>query len=287
MVYIRNARLFYFLILAIINFPSLFACSTIDQNAASNQQATIQLDPSPTTAPSSYQKPTAVQLYPETEIIPINPEWNTYINHRLGFSMNIPTSMYRSDAGCVWKEDGDNSWRPEGGHVPVTVIEGEDRVYITSESIAILTQATQIPSGNGYRYVYGGCERLKNSLEMVANREYSSYIWEIAIRPIESEADLEDLIDAYYGACYSVGEILPLEGKDYYQVKVEGDGKSVEDSECLLRGGYEFVYSPEFRIAATWGTGQMVHFSSGESNEVPKDGEMISSFTFLSREMDP
>lgn len=236
------------------------------------ETATEEPAPTPSPAPSA------------AELIPIDDDWNLYVNRRLGFSLKVPTSMYRHDADCYWREDGDSSYRPREGTVPVEIFEGEDTVYITSEYVTVLTEPTQIPSGGGYRTRFAGCERLENSVTMLAERDYTSYIWEIAIRPIDGEADLERLIDDYYGECFSMGEIQPMEGKPYATVRIVGDEKPVEESECLLRGGYVFLYSQELRLAATWGTGQMIHFSSEGPNQEGRDSEMRTSFEFLPRE---
>lgn len=217
------------------------------------------------------------------EVISIDTAWNHYVNHRLGFAMDVPTSMFRDDATCYWHEEGDYSYRPEAGKLPVVVIEGEDRIYITSQYDMVLTRPTQIASGAGYTYKYGGCELRENDVELLANRDYTSYIWEIILRPIATDADLEALIDEVYGECFSLGEISPVEGKDYSRVQVLGDGKPVEESECLLRGGYTFFYSPDLQIAATWLTGQSIHFPSEGLNQGSQDGRMIDSFEFVPR----
>lgn len=280
----KSRKHIFIIVLIILEITS---CQTMFQEPTMVIQSATSPGISSTPEPSITSEPSPTPKPPDAEIISINDEWNKYVNYRLGFSMNIPTSMYRDDAGCYWNENGDYSYRPEEGKVPVVVIEGEDRVYITSKYDVVLTQKTQIPTEKGYRSKFGGCELQENNLELVENRDYTSYIWEIAFRGIESDADLELLIDQYYGECFSLGEVLPEEEKDYSKVKVLGDGKPVEESECLLRGGYVFVYSQELKIAATWKTGQSIHFASLGINEGAYDGEMLSSFEFIPRDQEP
>lgn len=209
-------------------------------------------------------------------------EWNRYTNYRLGFTMLVPKSMFHGSASCYWNEaDGDFSYRTQAGKAPVVVLEGNDRVYITSKYKVSLAEPTAIPSGQGYKPTFGGCEWIKNNLGAVANRDYSSYIWEIAVRPISSKKDLEHLVDNYYGECFSVGEIKPVKYKEYSLVHIVGDQKPVEESTCLLRGMYIFIYSQEYQVAATWKTGQMVHFSASGPNEDPLDKVMYDSFQFI------
>lgn len=266
------------LLIIILLTLEVSSCSPSRQELTLVIQATDTMVAAPVSEPSSTPEP------PNPELISINAEWKKYTNYRLGFSINIPRSMFRHDAGCYWNEEnGDYSYRPEEGKVPVVVIEGEDRIYITSKYDVVLTQKTQVPSGIGYRSKFNGCNRLENNLELLRNRNYSSYIWEIAFRTIESDDDLEILVDEYYGECFSVGEIIPVEDKDFSIVKVVGDQEPVEESECLLRGMYVFLYSQDLKIAATWKTGQMVHFSATGVNEGPYDGDMYDSFLFIPR----
>jgi len=271
------------LILLTIIFLSLISsCSPNRQESTLVAQATSSIKPTP--VPESTSTPDI----PDPEHISIDTEWGNYSNFRLGFSMNIPKSMYRFDAGCYWNEDsGDYSYRPEGGKVPVVVIEGEDRIYITSKYDVVLTNKTQVPSGAGFISKFAGCERVENDLETVKSRDYSSGIWEIAFRITETDQDLEILVDEYYGECFSVGDIIPVDGKEYSIVKVVGDQKPIEVSECLLRGMYIFLYSQEFNIAATWKIGQSTHFNAYGGEGVVDfgayDGDMGASFKFIAR----
>jgi hypothetical protein len=215
--------------------------------------------------------------------VSLDDEWNRYINHRLGFSIDIPKMYYRTDADCYWNEtEDDSSFRPLGGIVTAVVIEAEKSVFITSEFYTELTLPTQIPSGAGYRTEFDGCERVENDLEQMRTSERTSYFWEVVVWDIASEADLEALVDDVYGACFSVGEISPVEGHEYQRVRVQGDGKAPEESTCLLRGAYIFFYSPETGRAATWLTGQSFHFPANAEFSETYDERMAGSFKFLS-----
>jgi len=226
--------------------------------------------------------PSPTSTYTPAELIEIEPDWYQYTNYRLGFTMEIPRLMYRHDATCYWKEgEGDSSFRPEGGLMPVVVVEGEDRVYITSKYLMYLTEPTQIPSGAGYRSEFGGCDLLPASVEVLEEDDSSSYKWVVAVRPIENEEDLELLIDSYYDPCYQLGEMELDEERGYYYVKMAGDGKPPGESECLVNFGYTIKYSPELGIAATWFMGQSVHFPANETNDPYYDARMLDSFRFI------
>lgn len=194
--------------------------------------------------------------------------------------MNIPKTMYRWDAVCEPNERSEGTiYKPGPGMVPVVVFEGGDRVYITSETVIALSSSKVDPAGKT-KYPNDQCEIKKNTLEMLWHRDYTSYIWDIYVQPVDAEEDLERMVDNYYGECFSVGEITPVEDKDFFFVRVVGDRKPIEESQCLLRGMYIFAYSKDHGIAATWKTGQSVHFPSGPKNE-GYDGEMWRSFQFI------
>lgn len=215
-------------------------------------------------------------------IEPLNAAWNRYTNPRLGISLRVPKTMIRFDAECVWSDEaGGGSYRPSEAAVPVIVLEGGNRVVITSQTFSLLTLPTQVPSGAGYHYKYAGCERLQTDLELARMPGRSTYLWDIGVYDVHSRADLEHIIDEEYGECFHLGDLTPTEMGDMLNVRVLGDGKPVEESECLLRGGYVFLYSPEHARAATWKTGQALHFLYDAQKGEGYDQEMHASFRFI------
>ncbi len=216
------------------------------------------------------------------ELVEIDENWNQYTNYHLGFSMLVPKMQFRHDADCYWNEtESDSSYRPSGDVVPVIVIESEDRVFITGEFYSELTLPMQIPSGNGYRTEFDGCEQVMNDLDRMLATEETSFFWEIVVWDIASQADLEAMVDAIYGECFSVGVISPLDGREFQHVRVQGDGKPVEESICLLNGSYVFYYSPTMGKAATWLTGQSFHFPADAEYSETYDEQMVESFAFI------
>ncbi|MBN1265564.1 MAG: hypothetical protein JXA25_08730 [Anaerolineales bacterium] len=276
---IRNA----FGLFCVVSIFLLSACS--QTNSAENQQGETSSGDTSRTAVPALETPAPISptpTYPPAELVEIMPDWFQYTNYRLGFTMEIPRLMYRHDAGCYWKEeDGDSSFRPQGGLMPVVVVEGENRVYITSKYLMYLIEPTQIPSGAGYRYEYGGCDMRPASVEVLEEDENTSFRWVIAVWPVETDEDLEMLVDAYYDPCYTVGEMELDEELGYYRVKMVGDGKPPEESECLVNFGYTINYSPEIGIAATWYQGQSIHFAENAMNDPSFDARMRDSFRFL------
>jgi len=237
------------------------------------------------TAVQPTETPVIIQAepdFPPVQLVEIDQDWLEYTNYRLGFRMQVPRLMFRHDAGCYWNEtEGDSSFRPQPGLMPVVVMEDEDRVTITSRYLVHLTEPTQIPSGAGYVTRFGGCEWLETSLEALASDEMSSYRWVIAVRPAASDADLERLIDDYYGDCYSLGGEELLEDQDLYRVRIAGDGLPVEESQCPVNFAYTFLYSVDLEVAATWSQGQSYHFPANEQYDPVYDEQMRESFRFL------
>jgi hypothetical protein len=220
---------------------------------------------------------------PGVEITSLNEEWNRYVNRTLGFAIDTPKMMYRYPAECAWEQTGAGTQLVlEGGIVPVAVIQGSDRVYITSKTIIALSSSKEDPQDNT-PHSYDICEKKETTLDGLQKSENTSFLWEIAFKTVETEEDLEELVDSYYGPCFSVGDIKPVEDEEYFTVQVLGDQKPVEESTCLLRGMYIFLYSPDLNNAATWKTGTMVHFSATGPNQDPYDGAMYNSFQFIPR----
>ncbi len=250
---------------------SLVLTSCLDRALTPEGQ---DLEPDP--IPTATVKPLLV------EMVEIDQEWNQYINRRLGFRILVPKQMHRYDAGCQQVGEGDEAWYiPEEGTVPVVVLEGPDRVIITGETALILSSSKE-PTPKVPHPGNDQCQVIPNTFDYEYERDYTSYNWEIIFFEVRNEKDLEVFVDLVYGKCFSVGEITPIEGKDQMKVKIVGDGKPVEESTCLMRGGYVFRYSLTYQRAATWYTGQTIHFEKPGGGEIPfYDGDMSGSFEFI------
>lgn len=244
--------------------------------------------PSLATPTATIEPPTATPVpptptpEPESTLIPIDATWSEYTNYRLGFALRIPNTMFHGMGDCVWREDGDDhSYRPVMAEVPVAVFEDVDRVFITAASVIELTGQTQEPSGLGYRSFFSGCERIVNTLETVRTQEMTSAIWEIGVREVNSEADLEALVDEVYGEACQFEGTSESDTPGVLRVHLQGDGLPPEETACWLNYTYVFLYSPELHRAATWITGQSIYFIYDPSTGEGYDGQMRESFRFL------
>lgn len=265
---------------------TLFLCSVLF--AACNYPLPAPTEPAlpaEPTAPPAEAVPTEAlpeeepAPLPASELIPLDETWNRYVNPALGFEMLVPTTMVHGLAGCYWNEaDGDYSYRPQAGLVPVIILEEGDRVYITSESYSVLTDET-VEDG---RHFYGGCELTMNNLELVQAREYPNIFWEIVSRPVAGEGDLLALVQDVYGEACGLGAIAPVEGQDYSSVAVLSDGLPMDESQCVMNFAYRFYYHPDLGRAITWALGQAATFYSDLNYmDEPYDMLMLDSFQFV------
>lgn len=60
-------------------------------------------------------------------------------------------------------------------------------------------------------------------------------LWEIAVKPITSDNDLEQFVDEYYGDCYYVKSMKPLSDRGLIEVKISGneDPNVDPDAACV------------------------------------------------------
>jgi hypothetical protein len=260
----------------ILLFSIFFLCSSC-QNALPESDPTQTISLMPIDSPIPTQvKSTAV---PESEVIPINEDWNVYKNHRLGFSIKIPANpIWSSGAQCSELN------LPEEGFLPVVVIEGEDRIYITTE-IALQFPYSEREESLEVKPARGeNCEIVKVTLDLLKNEDYFPLdLWEIAIKPITSENDLELLVDEYYGDCYFITEKIPLGDRELIKIEISGNEDLDVDpnATCVVRWAYLYYYSEVFSRAATWMFGQSLHFCASGPNNDCYDNKMLQSFEFI------
>ena len=248
--------------------PSLATSTTSEPPTPTSEPPTLTARPSPTPDP-------------QATLVWIDETWSEYINERLGYALRVPHTAFWYGGDCIWSEaDGDRSYRPVWAEIPVMMLEDVDRVYITAASTIEFTQPTQ-EAPPGYRTFFAGCEQIINTLERVRTREISSGTWEIVVRDIASDADLEAMIDDVYGEACRLGEVVETDTPGVLRVRVQGDGPPPPPPNCWANYMYVFHYSPELGLAITWITGQSTYFVSDPDTHEGYDGEMIRSFRFL------
>jgi hypothetical protein len=236
---------------------------------------TINHTPTQATTPTD-TIPTAI---PESEWGQIDEDWYVYQNHRLGFSIKIPAKpIWSGGAQCSELNF------PEFGYLPVTVIEGEDRIYITTDTTLQFPYSEREKSLEVKPARGENCEVVKVTLDLLQNEDYFPLdLWEIAIKPITLESDLELLVDEYYGDCYYITEKTHMSDRELIKIKISGneDPNVDPDATCVVRWAYLYYYSEDFSRAATWMFGQSLHFCASGPNNGCYDNEMLQSFEFI------
>jgi hypothetical protein len=261
---------------ALLIFPLTVSACGPGRPVAPSQTPT---DPSPVQLP--YPSETAPPEPEGSRLESVDDVWNRYTNHVLGFSLLVPKASYRLDAECEWRgSEEDGSYRPVTALVQVVVLEEGDRVVITPGRYSELTRKTQVPSGQGYSSRFEGCEAREMTIDLELDPYHRSYAWDIRVSTISSLGDLKAFVDEVFGECFSLGDMTTIADREILQVRVRGDEKPVEESQCLLHGMYVLFYSPQYGRAAAWLTGQSVHFLSSPTYD-GYDQEMLDSFHFL------
>lgn len=211
-----------------------------------------------------------------SKFVSLDEEWNKYTNHKLGFSIWIPKASMNGYGDCEWKGDeGDPSYRPVGKMTKLKVFEHKGGAYIAHEYVYELSGKTEKPDGRTW---FSDCNKEMNSVERL--KEDKTNIWHIEVEKITSEEELENFMKRRWGSGCSVGEKTPAEQEGVFNVEIEGDGKSPNESECHnFFVSFEIRHYPEKQKVVTWCRGQDVSFWNEGYKEF-YDGEMYKSFKF-------
>ena len=211
-----------------------------------------------------------------SSIVSLNNTWNLYTNYNLGFKIKVPKTMYHNRSSCEWI---DNSYRPKGGIVPVSVFENDNNVYISSQYFSYLSGANQINNV----YTFSSCTRIFNSVENLNNSEYSALqnVWHFVARTVNNDFELENFIKEKYGSACRLGDKEPTNQAGVYNVRVLSDGNDSSTSECFMNFIYFIKYHPENNIAISWDIGQSYSFFADDKFNNSYDQVMLESFEFI------
>jgi len=250
------------------------------QNYQLRQQWVVQSKPTLLPSPQVQTKPTST-LTQESELVSLNNIWNLYTNHKLGFSIKVP-KISDGGAPCVWKgeDEGDHSYRPALGSVPVKIFEDENEIYISREYRYNLTGETKEESGLGFRSFFSGCEKEMIALDML--RSEKPQAWNIISGKVANDQELETFIDKHFHPSCRLGEKKPSSQTGVFDVIIQGTNPEmgVENNTCWLNYAYVLKYSPEKQRAYTWDLGQALNFCI-DNWKTCYDSEMKDSFNVL------
>jgi hypothetical protein len=212
-----------------------------------------------------------------SEITEEDETWRQFTDYRLGISIRFPREMATFRGSCTWKED-EGSFRPEPALVPVQIFEDTDAVYIAPEYYHELAEEWQ----DGGRTYYDACNLVTNSIELLQDpNAFKEPYWELVVEDVQNEAELDGFIKARYGSGCSVGEQLPSLQDGVYDVRIQGDGKDLAESQCPLNFATVVKYFPAGNKVVAWDRGQSYSFPADVNYSVVYDQEMEDSFRFL------
>ena len=178
---------------------------------------------------------------------------------------------------CTWNEE-EGSFRPVGALVPVTVFEDENSVFIAAEHNFELAGERQ----DGGATYYDECNLVNNSLELLRDLQgFEEPYWEITVEEVLDEVELESFIKERYGSGCSLGEQMPSLQDGVYDVKIDGDGKGLEVTQCDKKIATVIKYYPAGNKVAVWDRGQYYQFPADGNYSVTYDQDMEDSFRFL------
>ncbi len=212
-----------------------------------------------------------------SEITELDETWNQFTDYRRGFSIRFPKKMVTFRGSCTWNED-QGSFRPELAPVPVRIFEDANDVYIAAEHYYELAGERQV-GGKAY---YDECNLVTNSLELLQEPDaFKEPYWQLVVEDIHNDAELDSFIkERYFPGC-SLGEQLPSLQDGVVDVRIQGDGKDLAESQCPLNFATVLKYFPAGNKVVAWDRGQSYYFPADVNYSVVYDQEMEDSFRFL------
>jgi len=239
--------------------------AAVETPAAEEPTAVPAVTPTEVAVETPGQTPTGEVIQP-SEMVSLDETWNQYVNYRLGFSIKFPKTMVTFYGSCRWNEEnGDHSYRPDPAIVPVKVFEDVDTVYIAGEYYHELAgETTETTADGGMRYYYAECNKVNNSLALLQDPEnHYQQMWKMVVKDIYNDDELDGFIKSRYGAGCSLGEKVASEQQDgVYDVRIQGDGKDLPETQCPLNYGTVLKYYPQANRVIAWDLGQAYTFAA-------------------------
>ena len=203
----------------------------------------------------------------------IDSSWDLYKMTYLGFSVNIPSNMWILNAECSYNSaEGDHSYRPKGGLVPVQLINTEKSVFFANNTYTELSGET-VEGGTHY---YSKCK--ENIVDLSNIAEFGSHYWHFITETVKNDAELLAFARQNYGPTCGIAKTASPDQAGTFDVQIQSGG--MEDEGCPVNFIYKFKYYPEKDIAVKWDLGQACTFWSHEDG-ICYDGAINGTFKFL------
>lgn len=261
------------MIISIIIITAIVAGSVV-YFLLTSKKAVVPTNEPPQTSPTISLEP----VRPPSSITSLDSSWNKYTNYQLGLSLKIPKQMMEPYGLCNYNDkNGDHSYRPAESAVPVKIFEDKDIVYLAAQYNYELSGETKDDSG---RTFYSKCDKTVNNVQRLSDWDnYHSPQWQIVVKKIENDNELEQFLKNRYGEGCSLGEKKPAIQNNVFDVTILGDGLDLGETKCPINYATKVKYYPTKKKVAAWDLGQACSFYY-PAMENCLDMEMSDSFTF-------
>ncbi len=190
----------------------------------------------------------ALSSFPETK-------WLSYQNNDLGLTFNYPDQVI---PGMYW-----TSYDAVSQVIRPSIVLAKDNIlYIKSGECFFDSVETEYQK---YKQEHGGNFGLDPS-------------WRITVADVNNEQELSDFIKQNYGKACSYHKVATA-FSDTFDIVLDGDGKSLDVSECPVNYNYYLKYSPISKKVAFWNTSQECQMGYGF--EKCFDKQIAESFHFI------
>lgn len=218
-----------------------------------------------------------LQKTPDSEIISLDETWSKYTNYKLGFLIKIPKKIWTISTFNLCKEDDEGRFKKPAARleVPAKAFEDEDTVYIREEYYYEKSDSND------------ECKKITNTLSLIKDKDNPSrYSWNIIVRDIKNENELENFIKERFGKGCSINERKTTNQSGVYDITVTSITGETITKDCVFNFIYVIKYYPEKQKAVQWDLGQDCSFSNNSrfsSNIIPTcfDWDMKDSFKFI------
>jgi hypothetical protein len=173
-------------------------------------------------------------------------EMTLYRNTSLGFSMEVPTTMYSTDIGC---EPYNEFFKSKGGMVNTVIAQSGSTVVIGPEY-----RYTGTPPSDALRFLWTHCENkteLQKEIDDVMHGEgpFSGLAWQIHIEKNmtlrQAVAHIREEFDLHPDCT-----IRRMRRHGMIEIKILGGG---QESNCFFPQKAFIRYSPTLQKLAYWG----------------------------------
>jgi hypothetical protein len=212
------------------------------------------------------------------ELLSIDSSFNRYINHDMGFQIDIPKQAYYSLGSCTYTTaEGDHSYRPVEAAVPTKVIVEGGVAYITSEYFYRLTGETR---ENNKSY-FSGCEKIVTTIAELANKDtFETSQWKINVKTAATDAAVDTIIKQAYGSGCAIGAKTATTDTGTVSITISGDGLDLDTTKCPINYMTALFYNESKGKFAYWNLGQASSFYKQGMTDGYDTG-MKDSFKFL------